>query len=172
MNKKRSVGSRSDLIQTWCSARKPATENSLAQQPEAGQACDPRTTCSHSTTRNKPINPRLNPSSTQNPIINLVAQTHLRSNLRTEAQRRTNSRWPASQQESWSKQELWPAPWPEMCTLSCPAQMSAHVKLQRKQPFGLSGLDGAAMAIRLDFPIFAWFPPFRLSHTYFLPQLR
>ena len=38
---------------------------------------DMPTTCVRSTTRNKPINPKPNPSSTQNPIINLVAQTHL-----------------------------------------------------------------------------------------------
>ena len=53
------------------------SQNSLAQQPQASQAFNLRTTRTCTTTRNKPINPRPNPSLTKNPIINLVAQTHL-----------------------------------------------------------------------------------------------
>ena len=58
----------------------------------------------------------------------------------TKAKPRTCSQRPISQQESRRKQELRPTPRLEMSALSCPAQMLAHVKLQRKQPFGLTGL--------------------------------
>ena len=58
------------------------THDMLCDCYDIWHACDLRTTCAPSTTRNKPINPRPNPSSTQNPIINLVAQTHLWPSLR------------------------------------------------------------------------------------------
>ena len=57
-----------------------------------------------------------------------------------------------------------------MSALSCLAQMSAHVKLQRKQPFDLSELDGAAAAIRLDFLIFPDFYRFNSLGPIFDPD--